>query len=50
VSGAGPGSRPAEDAAAGPWDVPTQPEIVAPRWPPPDDDPFVTLGLLDDLI
>ena len=38
------------DAAADQWDVPTEPDVPAPPWPPPDDDPFVTLGLLDDLL
>jgi hypothetical protein len=36
--------------AADLWDAPTEPELTAPRWPPPDEDPFVTLGLMDDLI
>ncbi|OLT11385.1 hypothetical protein BJF78_26740 [Pseudonocardia sp. CNS-139] len=39
----------AEPAPQSSLDVPTVPEIVAPRWPP-DEDPFITLGLYDDLI
>jgi hypothetical protein len=46
----GPGNGPADDVTANLWEMPTEPEIVTPRWPPPDDDPFVTLGLMDDLI
>jgi hypothetical protein len=46
-----PGAEPpeAEAEAANPLDVPTEPEIAPPRWPP-DEDPFVELGLYDDLI
>jgi hypothetical protein len=51
----GSGREPGDEnqAAQDPWDVPTEPEIAAPPLPsppPPDEDPFVTLGLMDDLI